>query len=272
VIPAAFEYIRPDTVADAVAALASQPEDAKVLAGGHSLLPLLKLRLASPATLVDIGRLPELRYIRRDGDDLGIGALTRHAELASSPVVQHGAGLLAHAASLVGDPQIRARGTIGGSLVHADPSGDLPAAVLALGGTLVLRGPGGTRSVPAPRFFTAFMQTATAPDELLVEVRVPYRPGAEWGYQKFVRRANDWAIVAVAAHDGAVALAGMGTAPLRATAVEEALRDGASASEAAVRADQGTSPLTDMHASSDYRRHLAQVLTARALVGARGRA
>ena len=270
-IPAEFDYARPSSPAEAMVLLAENPE-AKVLAGGHSLLPIMKLRLAAPTLLVDIGRLAELRYQWVDGDQLAIGALTRHADLTSSDLVRTEAPLLAHVAGLVGDPQIRARGTLGGSLVHADPAADLPAAVLALDATLVLQGPLGERWVPASQFFSGFMQTVTKFDELLVEVRVPRSSQASWGYQKFVRRANDWAIVAAAAVDGRIALAGMAETPVRAGASEAALAGGASAADAAAVADEGTSPTADMHASVDYRRHLARLLTRRALQGATGRA
>ena len=271
-IPAPFDYVRPAGVEDALRLLAEHGEDAKVLAGGHSLLPIMKLRLAAPALLVDVGRLDALRHIRIEGEDVAIGALTRHADLVSSPVLRAEVPLLPDVAALVGDQQIRNRGTIGGSLVHGDPAADLPAAVLALGATLVLQGPGGERRVAATEFFTGFLQTSTAPDELLVEIRVPRCPDAPWGYQKFVRRANDWAVVAAAAVDGRVALAGMAQTPVRAAATEEALTAGASPAEAAALADRDTSPTADLQASEAYRRHLARLLTRRALGGARGRA
>jgi carbon-monoxide dehydrogenase medium subunit len=206
-----------------------------------------------------------------DTSEVVIGALTRHADLERSVLLAEEVPLLAHAASMIADPQIRNRGTIGGSLVHADPQADLPIAVLALGGTLVLRGPDGERTVPATSFFTGFLTSDVRPGELLVEVRVPRCGGAAWGYQKFVRRANDWSIVGVATVDGRVALAGMGLTPLRATATEEALASGTSIADAADLADSGTSPMADMHADEDYRRHLARLLSRRALEGARGR-
>jgi carbon-monoxide dehydrogenase medium subunit len=272
VIPASFDYARPGSVEEAVGLLAEHGEDAKVLAGGHSLLPIMKLRLAAPALLVDVGRLDDLRYLRTDGDEVAIGALSRHVDLLSSQLLQTEVPLLAHTAGLVGDQQIRNRGTIGGSLVHGDPAGDLPTAVLALGATLVLRGPDGSRTVPATEFFTGFMQTAIHPEELLVEIRAPRCPTDRWGYQKFVRRANDWAVVAAAAVDGRVALAGMAQTPVRAVATEQALASGASDADAAQLADQDTSPAADLHASEAYRRHLARLLTRRALAGATGRA
>jgi aerobic carbon-monoxide dehydrogenase medium subunit len=264
-IPAQFEYVAADSAAHAISLLTEHGDDAKVLAGGHSLLPMMKLRLATPELLIDIGGLAELAGVATDGDDLVIGATTRHADLASSELARAEAPLLAYAAAQVGDPQIRHRGTLGGSLSHADPAADLPMALVALGGSLVLQGPGGTRSVPADNFFEGYFETAMQPDELLIAVRVPRRPGVPWGYQKFVRRANDWAIVGVAAIDGRIALANMGATPLRATAAEEALAAGGTAAEAAVYAAEGTSPGEDMHADREYRRHLAQVLTRRAL-------
>jgi carbon-monoxide dehydrogenase medium subunit len=264
-IPAPFDYAPAESAAHALELLAEHGDDAKLLAGGHSLLPMMKLRLATPAVLIDIGRLDELAGISAEGDELVIGATTRHADLAASELVRAQAPLLAHAAAQVGDPQIRHRGTIGGSLAHADPAADLPMALVALGGSVELQGPGGTRLVSADDFFQGFFETAMEPDELLTAVRVPRRPGVPWGYQKFVRRSNDWAIVGVAALDGRVALANMGPRPLRATAVEEALAAGASPADAARHAADGTSPAEDMHADRDYRMHLARVLTRRAL-------
>ncbi len=268
-IPAQFDYVAASSVAQALDLLAEHGDDAKVLAGGHSLLPMMKLRLAAPEILIDITRVSELGGIRVDGDELVIGATTRHADVASSELVKNGAPLLAHAASLVGDPQIRHRGTIGGSLAHADPAADLPMAVLALGATLELTGPAGTRSVLADNFFTGYFETALEEGELLTAIRVPHRPGEPWGYQKFVRRANDWAIVGVAAIAGRIALANLGPTPLRATAAEESLAAGNGPDQAAELAAEGTSPATDIHADPDYRRHLARVLTARALAGQR---
>lgn len=269
-IPAAFDYVRASSVDEALALLTEHGEDAKLLAGGHSLLPMMKLRLAMPGVLVDVGRLTELSYVRVEGDQVAVGALTRHREVETSPVLRAEVPLLAHAASLVGDPQIRRRGTLGGSLVHGDPAADLPTAVLALDGVLVLRGPAGTREVPATEFFAGYFQTATGPDEMLVEVRLPRLAGVGWGFQKFTRRANDWAIVGVAAVDGRVALANMGSTPVRAAATERALASGASVADAAALADEGTEPSEDMHANSEYRRHLARLLTRRALTSTSG--
>jgi len=265
VIPAQFDYIAAESAEHAIELLAEHGDDAKVLAGGHSLLPMMKLRLATPELLVDIGGLDELAGVSLDGDDLVIGATTRHGDLAASELASSEAPLLAYAASQVGDPQIRHRGTIGGSLSHGDPAADLPVALVALGGSVVLQGPSGTRMVGADDFFLGYFETALAPDELLTAVRVPRRSGVPWGYQKFVRRANDWAIVGVAAIDGRIALANMGPKPLRATAAEEALAAGASPAEAADLAADGTSPGEDIHADREYRRHLARILTRRAL-------
>lgn len=264
-IPAQFEYVTADSAAQAISLLAEHGEDAKVLAGGHSLLPMMKLRLAAPEVLIDIARAKDLAGISVDGDDLVIGATTRHADLASSELVRADAPLLAHAASLVGDPQIRHRGTIGGSLAHADPAADLPMALVALGGSVELTGPAGARQVSADDFFTGFFETALGDGELLTAVRVPRRPGVAWGYQKFVRRANDWAIVGAAAVAGRIALANMGPVPVRARAAEEALAGGASAGDAARLAAEGTSPGEDIHADRAFREHLARVLTRRAL-------
>ena len=267
-IPVGFEYARPDSVDGALALLAEHGEDATILAGGHSLLPVMKLRLAAPELVIDIGRLAELSYVRVDGDELAIGAGTRHRLVESSEVVQAECPLLAAVAHTVGDPQIRHRGTLGGSLAHADPASDLPAAVLALGGTVVLRSPRGERSVPITGFYTGMFSSVKEPDELIVEVRVPRTGTAGWAYEKFTRRANDWAIVAVAAVDGRVGLVNMGPTPLRASATEAALADGASIADAAALADQGTDPTADVTATVEFRRHLARVLTKRALTTA----
>jgi carbon-monoxide dehydrogenase medium subunit len=267
-IPAAFEYTRAGSADEALSLLQSHGEDAKLLAGGHSLIPLMKLRLAAPSVLIDVGRVTDLSYIRETGDQVAIGALTRHRDIETSDLLLRQVPILAHVASLVGDPQVRHRGTIGGSLAHGDPASDLPAAVLALGGTMVAKGPGGQREIPATEFFTGFLETALAPDEMLIEIRVPKVTGAGWSYQKFNRRALDWAIVGVAAvRNGTtgVALVNMGQTPLRASAVEQALTQGASAGDAARSAAEGTEPSADLNASVEYRKHLAQVLVRRAL-------
>jgi aerobic carbon-monoxide dehydrogenase medium subunit len=278
-IPAAFEYRRASSVDEAVSLLADNGDDAKLLAGGHSLLPLMRLRLAVPAMLVDIGRVEGLSFVSEaaGGGSLRIGALTRHHDVANSELLRDRVPLLAEVAGQIGDPQVRHRGTIGGSIAHGDPASDLPAALLALRATLVARGPGGEREIPADDFFTGFLETALAPDEMLTEIRVPAMDGSGWGFEKFARRAQDWAIVGVAAvlepigNGGGgpgVGLVNMGPAPLRATAVEDALRQGAGAEDAAARADEGTEPPADLNASTEYRRHLSRVLVRRALEAA----
>ena len=268
-IPAAFDYERADSVDAALAMLAEHGDEAKLLAGGHSLLSMMKLRLAVPSVLVDVGRLDDLRYIRDGGDHLAIGALTRHRDLETSALLAAEAPLLAHAAGHVGDPQVRHRGTFGGSLAHADPASDLPAVLLAMGGTLIAQGPNGRREIPASEFFTGFLESALAPDELLCEIRIPKLETIGWSFQKFNRRAQDWAIVGVAAVRSAsgtgVALVNMGSTPLPATGVIDAVAAGASASDAAERATDGTEPQSDINASVEYREHLARVLVRRAL-------
>jgi len=266
-IPASFDYRRVGDTSEALRLLQENGEDAKLLAGGHSLLPLMKLRLATPAMLIDIGRLRDLSYVRDDGGQIAIGALTRHADLARSAVALEHLPVLADVAGQVGDPQVRHRGTIGGSVAHGDPASDLPATLLALDATFVTEGPGGRRQVAAADFFLGFLETALAPNELLVEIRVDRAPGG-WSFQKFNRRAQDWAIVgAVAVRNGAtrVALINMGSTPLRARATEEALAGGASVTEAASRAADGLEPPNDLNASAEFRRHLATVLVRRAL-------
>lgn len=269
-ITATFDYLRPGSVDEVLDLLQAHGDDAKVLAGGHSLLPMMKLRLAQPEILIDLDHLDNLRYIRRDGDAVAIGALATHDMVATSDITRSDAPLVAHSASQVGDPQVRHRGTLGGSLVHADPAADLPMAVVAADATLVIHGAEGRREVAADDFFSSPFETAVAPDELLVEIRVPRRPGVGYGYEKFTRRANDWAIVGVATVAGRIVLANMGGKPLRAIAAEHALAAGATVAEAAAMAADGTEPAEDMHADADYRRHLACVLTARALRSARG--
>jgi carbon-monoxide dehydrogenase medium subunit len=272
-IPAKFAYARADTVDEAVELLGQHGDEAKLLAGGHSLLPLMKLRLATPSVIVDVGNLRDLAYIRDAGDHIAIGGLTRHHELEHSDVLAQHVPLLREAAGHVGDPQVRHRGTIGGSLAHGDPASDLPAVVLALGGSMVARGPSGERVIAATDFFQGFLETSLAPDEVLTEVRVRKTDGAGWGFEKFNRRAQDWAIVGVAAVTGdapGVALVNMGSTPVRASAVEERLVSGASPAEAAEVADDGSDPPTDLNASPEFRRHLARVLTRRALERAAG--
>ena len=273
-IPAAFEYEVAESVEHAVELLGSK-DDAKLLAGGQSLLPLMKFRLARPATLVDIGRLTDLAGVR-GGDHLAIGALTRHHDLEHDALVAEHCPLLGYAAGLVGDRQVRHLGTIGGSLAHCDPAADLPTIALTLDAQIVTRGPGGERVTPAREFFRGFFETTCGPDELVVEVRVPKTGSAGWAYLKFRRRALDWATVGVAAVvesgngtiDAArIGLTNMGQTPVRAEAAEQALagatRDAVAA--AAEQADTGTEPPDDTFASSEFRRRLARVLTARAV-------
>lgn len=271
-IPAAFDYVRAGSAEEAIALLGEHGDEAKLLAGGHSLLPMMKLRLAVPSVLVDIGRVDDLSYINDGGDHIAVGALTRHRALETSELLAAECPLLGHVAGEVGDPQVRHRGTIGGSLAHSDPASDLPAAVLALGGTLVAQGPNGSREISAGDFFTGYFESALSDDEMLTEIRVPKAPGSGWNYQKFNRRAQDWAIVGAAAvtvNGGTnVALVNMGSVPLRASAVEAALAGGASAADAAEQAAEGTDAPTDLNATPDYRNHLARVLTRRALEAA----
>ena len=276
-IPLAFDYEVADSVDHAIELLGQHGDEAKLLAGGHSLLPIMKLRLAAPTVLVDLGRLDDLNYVRGEGDHLAIGAMTRHTDVEHDQLLQEQCGLLAYTASLVGDPQVRHRGTIGGSISHGDAASDLPSTLLALEGTFIVNGPDGERTVAAGDFFKDYLQTDLAPDEVLTEIRVPkLGSNAGWSYKKFNRRAQDWAVVAVAAvierSDGTISsarigLTNMGSTPLRATAAESALSsaDAPSVAEATQNADEGTSPSSDIAASSEYRRHLARVLSRRAV-------
>jgi carbon-monoxide dehydrogenase medium subunit len=270
-IPAPFAYLRAESVAQAIELLGEHGDDAKLLAGGHSLLPMMKLRFARPALVIDIGGLPGLDYIRTADDEIAIGALTRHGTLETSPLLAEAAPLLRHAASVVGDCQIRHRGTIGGSVAHGDPAADLPAALTALRGTVVAEGPAGRRAIPIDDFYVGFLETALQPDELVVELRIPRADGQRWGFQKFRRRAIDWAIVGVAFQaepgGGGIGLVSMGPTTLRATSAEAALRAGAPASEAALLADADAEPAGDTAATPGFRRHLARTLLARALAG-----
>jgi carbon-monoxide dehydrogenase medium subunit len=272
VIPAAFDYVRAGSAEEAVGLIGQHGDDAKFLAGGHSLLPLMKLRLAQPAVLVDIGRITDLSYIRDAGDHVAIGALTRHMDVETSDLLREHVPLLAHAASHVGDPQVRHRGTIGGSIAHADPASDLPATTLALGATYVAQGPSGSREIAAADFYQGFLTSSLAPDEMLTEIRVPKMSGAGWSFQKFNRRAQDWAIVGVAAWrrngDSGVALVNMGSTPILATSVSSALSSGASIEDAAEQAGAEADPQADLNASVEYRQHLAKVLVRRALTEA----
>jgi aerobic carbon-monoxide dehydrogenase medium subunit len=278
-IPAAFDYVVAEHPEHAIELLGKR-EDAKVLAGGHSLLPAMKLRLARPALVVDIGRISDLSYVRDEGETIAIGALTRHQDVAGARLLREHCPIVAFTAGQVGDPQVRHRGTIGGSLAHGDPASDLPSVILALDGELVARGTGGERTIPASDFFTGVFQTALQSDELLVEIRVRKLGSAGWSYTKMARRAQDWATVAVAVvtepNNGSIgkasiALTNMGATSLRATKAEEAIGGGASIEEAAALAAEATDPPSDQAASSDFRRHLVQVLTRRALEEAAGR-
>jgi aerobic carbon-monoxide dehydrogenase medium subunit len=268
-IPAAFDYVRAGSAAEAISLIGEHGSDAKFLAGGHSLLPLMKLRLAQPSVLVDIGRVKDLSYIKDAGDHIAIGALTRHMDVETSKVLAQHAPLLAHAAGHVGDPQVRHRGTIGGSIAHADPASDLPATTLALGATYVVQGPKGTREIAARDFYKGFLESALAADEMLTEIRVPKMNGAGWSFQKFNRRAQDWAIVGVAAwrrgSESGVALVNMGQTPVLASSVSAAIASGASVADAAQKAVAEASPTADNNASVEYREHLAKVLVRRAL-------
>ena len=264
-IPAPFTYKRAWSLDEALELAAQDGDEAKFLAGGHSLLPLMKLRLAVPEVLIDIGRLRELSYVREENGHVAVGALTSYGDLAGSGLLARELPLLAEAAGHVGDPQVRHCGTIGGSLVHADPAADLPAVVLALDATLVARGPSGSREIGAGEFFLGLFESALEPGELLTEIRIPKPQAPGWSFQKFTKRAIDWAIVGVAAQGGNVALVNMGQTPVRAGAVEQALAAGAGIREAAAHAAEGTSAPGDINGRPAYREHLARVLVARAL-------
>jgi len=278
-IPAAFDYIVPKTLPEATAELVKHGGEAKVLAGGHSLIPLMKLRLSTPSFLVDIGRIGNLSYIREEDGHIAIGALATHHDIEFSDLLKNKLPLLTSAASQIGDPQVRNRGTIGGAAAHADPFGDFPACLLALDAEFTAVGPRGERSIAARDFFVDTFTSSLEPNEILREIRIPTPPpGSRGTYLKFSRRSQDWAIVAVAAQvrvtghevtQVAVGLTGMGSRPIRASGVEKALRGKAGHDDelraAAERAVDGTDPQQDLNASPDYRRHLAQVLTRRAL-------
>jgi aerobic carbon-monoxide dehydrogenase medium subunit len=283
-IPAAFAYARPTTVDEALQAVATGGEDVKIMAGGQSLIPVMRLRLAAPETVVDLGRVAELRGVREEDDAIVIGAMTTHSDVLSDPVIAHWAPLIAEATETVADRQVRHRGTFGGALAHADPAGDLPAVALALEAEFVIAGLNGRRTVPAAEFFVDYLTTALEEGELLVEIRVPKLRGT-WGmhYEKFNRVAQAWSIVAVAAlvrreenviAEARIGLTNMGPTPLRAAAAEAALvgvpatREAVAA--AAERAADGTSPSSDLNAQADYRQHLATVLTRRAVTVAAG--
>ena len=278
-IPAEFEYCAPDSLSEAVGLLAEGGEDAKPLAGGHSLIPLMKLRLAFPTLLVDLRRVPGLTGVSRTDGEFVIGAMTTHSVVEHSPEL----GLLSRAAGTIADPQVRHRGTIGGSLAHGDPASDLPAVLLAAEGSVTASGPDGERKIAAGDLFQDYMETAVAQGEIVTEVRIPALDGWGFGYQKFNRRAEDWAMVAVSAlvlaRDGAcedvrIGLTNMGSTPLRARAVEDALRgqplEAANIEAAAEQAAEGTSPVGDLNATAEYKQHLARVMCRRALQEAVG--
>ncbi len=282
-IPAQFDYVAPTSVEDALAALAKHGDDAKILAGGQSLLPVLRMRLNAPEMIIDLGRIESLRGIRDDGDALVIGAMTPHSVVGDDPLVAEHAAVIAKAVEHLADAQVRHRGTFGGALAHADPGGDLGAPVLALGAQFVIAGSGGTRTVEADDFFVDLFETAIGDDEILTEVRIPKHTGWGASYEKFVRIAHQWPIVAVAAmvkseggtiSEARVGLTNMGSTPLRARAVEQALA-GQPATEDAVRAAaaqaaEGTNPPSDLNGDADYRRHVATVFTRRAVLAAAG--
>jgi|tagenome__1003787_1003787.scaffolds.fasta_scaffold20979694_3 carbon-monoxide dehydrogenase medium subunit len=283
-IPAPFEYARPTTIDEALQAVAAGGEDVKILAGGQSLIPVMRLRLAAPETVVDLGGIAELRGVREEGDAIVIGAMTTHSDVLSDPLIAQYAPLIAQATETVADRQVRHRGTFGGALAHADPAGDLPAVALALDAEFVIVGPGGRRTVPASEFFVDYLTTALTDGELLVEVRIP-KLGGSWGmhYEKFNRVAQAWSIVAVAAAvrqenghiaEARIGLTNMGPTPLRAGAAEAALAGVDATDEAiaaaAAHAAEGTSPSSDLNGQADYRQHLAQVLTRRAVRAAAG--
>ncbi|MDQ0209526.1 FAD binding domain-containing protein [Arthrobacter bambusae] len=282
-IPSAFDYAAPTTVAEALGVLADAGDDVKVLAGGQSLIPVMKLRLADPAMVVDLGRIGELSGVRDDGDALLIGAMTTHHQIATDPLIAEHVPLLAQAAATVADPQVRHRGTFGGALVHADPAGDMPAPVLAADATFILAGPNGERRVAAADFFQGYFTTAVDDGEILTHIRVPKYTG--WGshYEKFTRVAQQWSIVAVAAMvrleggtiaEARIGLTNMASTPLRATAVEQALAGAPMTAEAiataSAHAAEGSDPASDLNGDAAYRRHLAEVLTKRAVIAAAG--
>jgi carbon-monoxide dehydrogenase medium subunit len=282
-IPVAFDYEVAESVDHAIELLGQYGDESKLLAGGHSLIPIMRLRLAAPTVLVDLGRLDDLRYVRDEGEYLAIGALTRHRELLFNDLIKEHCGIVGWTAGLLGDPSVQHRGTIGGTLAHGDSSGDMPSVIAALEGELVIKGPDGERTVKAADFFQDYMMTDLDEQEVVTEVRVPkLGPDTGWSYKKFSRRSQDWATVGVAAvversngsiDSARIALTAMGATPIRASAVEQALA-GASqdaVAEAAESADEGTGPSSDDAASAEFRRHLARVWTRRAVEEALGR-
>lgn len=282
-IPAAFDYAAPTSVDEAVSLLQQHGDEAKILAGGHSLLPLMKLRLATPGVLIDLSRIPNLSYIREDGDQIAIGAMTPYVDIVESQLLQQRIPILPQSASMVGDPQVRNRGTLGGAIAHADPAGDMPAVVSAIGGTVVARGPNGERTLDLAEFFQDIFTSALEPEEVLTEIRLNAPQNVAQNYQKFRRRAIDWAIVGAAVNvvrnngsigSAQVVLTNVGPTPVRADAVEQALQGQEATadtiSKAAEAADQGIDPTAELYASPDYKKHLARVMTRRALMAALG--
>jgi carbon-monoxide dehydrogenase medium subunit len=276
-IPMSFDYEVAESVDHAIELLGQHGDESKIIAGGHSLIPLMRLRLAAPTVLIDVGRLDDLSYVRDDGDHLAIGALTRHREVHFNDLVNEHCGILGYTAGLLGDPSVQHRGTIGGALAHGDPAGDMPSVISALEGEIVVKGPDGERTIAALDFFQDYLMTALEDQEVVTEVRVPkLGPNTGWAYKKFSRRSQDWAIVGVASvveksngsiDSARIALTSMGSTPIRAKAVEEALA-GASFDDvagAADAADEGTEPGSDDAASAEFRRHLARVWTRRAV-------
>jgi len=272
-IPTPFDYTEAASVDEAIELLTEHGDESKLVAGGHSLLPLMKFRLATPSVLIDIGRIEALKGVRDGGDHLIIGALSTHQSVELNEMVRSQSPLLAAVAGQVGDPQVRHRGTIGGSLAHADPASDLPAALIALGGSVVAQGPSGQREIHARDLFTGFLESAVAADEVVTEIRIPKAPDAAWSFQKFNRRAQDWAIVGaavVANGTTSIGLINMGPTPMAAVAVEQALESGAEMGEAAALAAENTSPPSDLNGDAEYRGHLARVLVSRALTEVSG--
>ena len=282
-IPSAFDYQAPSTVAEALALLADDSMDVKLLAGGQSLLPVLKLRMADPELVVSLAKIDELRGVRQDGETIVIGAMTRHADVAGNSLIAEHAPLLTRAAGEIADPQVRHRGTIGGAVAHADPASDMPATLVALQAEMTVVGASGERTVPAAEFFVDFFTTVVEEDEILTAIRVPTYDGWGVGYEKFTRVAQQWPIVSVAAMvrleggsiaEARVALGNMDTVPVRATSVEQALAGSAVTAEAVAAAcasaAEGTNPTDDLNGDAKYRRHLATVLTRRAVLAAAG--
>ena len=276
-IPVAFDYEVAESVDHAIEMLGQYGDESKLLAGGHSLIPIMRLRLAAPSVLIDLGRLENLRYVRDGGDHLKIGALTRHRDLAFNDMVAEHCGIVGYAAGLLGDPSVQHRGTLGGTLSHGDASGDMPSVITALEGQIVIQGPNGERVVKASDFFRDYLVTDLGEQEVVTEVRVPkLGQNTGWSYKKFSRRSQDWAMVGVAAvvertngtiDSARIALTAMGATPIRATSVEQALSGASpdSVGEAAQSADEGTNPASDAAASAEFRRHLARVWTKRAV-------